>query len=298
MVKHGENDNEFYFELWGGYHNYNKLTKTYRIDRPYGIFSNMTVSTYGIFLLEKNGYEVDKLEFILNEYLPGADIYPELFKNNLEKIDWSEFSETELSYFEQICFPTSFGLTWNIQDLNLNITNKIFQKFFQPNEDILVLYEKVLKDKKIDLGNTLFIWARKTDKINETRIPETLEYLRVINENDLFDKNVILQTDDITVFEDFKKQGLNFDYLEIIPLSTDGSAFHGRLDMVSDESFKEKHSISKLEYIKLMFVTSIICKNSHSCIIYPGNPTTYIPMIRNSFKNCFLFKNNESYLKF
>jgi hypothetical protein len=298
MVKYIENENEFNFELWGGYHNYNKLTKTYKIDRPYGIFSNMTVSTYGIFLLEKNGYKVENLEFILNEYIPNQNIYDDLFKTNTEKIDLTKFSESELSYFEQKCFPTPLGLTWNVQDLNLNITNEILKKFFQPNEDILLIYDNVLKQKKFDLNNTLFIWARKTDKIKETKIPEISEYLKVIRENNLRMKNVILQTDDITVFEGFKQQGLNFDYLELIPFSTDGEAFHGRLDMERDELFKERYGITKLQYIKLMFVTSLFCKNSHSCIIYPGNPTTYIPMIRNSFENCFLFKNNESYMKF
>jgi|688.fasta_scaffold60901_2 hypothetical protein len=298
MVKHNENETEFNFELWGGDHNYNKVTRTYKIDRPYGIFSNMTVSTYGIFLLEKNGYEVDNFEFILNEYIPGQDIYSELFKINRKSIDWVKFQESELSHFEQRCFPTSFGLTWNIQDLNLNVTNEIIQKFFQPNDDVISIYDKVLYEKNIDLNNTLFIWARKTDKINETRIPEVSEYLKVIQENNLSNKKVILQTDDITVFDEFKKQGLNFDYLELIPFSTDGGAFHGRLDMERDELFKEKYGITKLQYIKLMFVTSLFCKNSHSCIIYPGNPTTYIPMIRNSFENCFLFKNNESYMKF
>lgn len=297
MVKHWENDIEFNFELWGGDHNYNKQTKTYKIDRPYGIFSNMTVSTYGIFLLEMNGYKVENLQFILNEYIPGEDIYSDLFELNPKKIEWNNFEESKLSHFQQRCFPTSFGLTWNIQDLDLEITNEIIQKFFQPNEEVLSTYKKIIKEKNIDLNDTLFIWARKTDKINETKIPEVSEYLKVIQENNLPNKKVILQTDDITVFDEFKKQGLDFDYLELIPFSTDGSAFHGRLDMISDEFFKEKYGITKLEYIKYMFISSLICKNSNYSIIYPGNPTTYIPMMKNSFENCILFTNSNSYIK-
>lgn len=298
MLIHQQNDIEFTFELWGGVHKYNKMSKTYTINRPYGIFSNMTVSIYGIFILEKNGHKVNNLVFILNEYIPDIDLYDELFKLNPTPINLNKFDDLEILSFESNCFPTSFGLTWDIINLNLKITNEIINKFFTPSINVVSLYEKILKEKHIDLQNTLFIWARKTDKITETKIPEVKEYIRVINENKLQNKNIILQTDDILVFEDFKKEGLDFNYLEVIPFSNNSNAFHGRLDTKTNEYFIEKYGISKLEYIKLMFVSSLICKNSNSCILYPGNPTTYIPMIRNSFKNCFLFKNNNSYLNF
>jgi hypothetical protein len=251
---------------------------------------------YGVFLLHKNGYEVENIEFILNEYIPNTDIYGELFRMGKEKFNLKKFTPQEIDYFESRCFPTSYGLSWDIVNIDLRISNEIIKKFFSPSTDVLSLYEKVIREKKINLNNTLFIWARKTDKIMETNIPEVIEYVKVINENNLNAKNIILQTDDYSVFKEFESTGLKFDYLDVIPFSIDGGGFHGRMDMKSDEEFHKNFNLTKLEYIKYMFVTSMVCKNSHTCIIYPGNPSTYIPMIKNTYENCYLFKNGNTCL--
>ena len=291
-------EESFIFEFWGGHHEYIYSTKTYLINRPYGIFSNMTISIYAIFILEKNGFIVDNVEFILNEYIGNVDLYELLFQKKNNPLDLQMFDEQSIENFEKNCFPSFYGLTNDINKLDLRITHKIIDKFFQPSEYIKKLYDTTIEKKQFDLVNSVFIWARKTDKVRELKIPTVSTYINLLKSQNLINKKIILQTDDMTVFTEFKSYIVNFEYLDFLPFSTDGSAFHGRLDLQSDDEFYKKYSITKFEYIGYMFVSSLICKNSQHCIIYPGNPTTYIPIIKKTFENCFLFTDDEKYLRF
>jgi hypothetical protein len=40
-----------------------------------------------------------------------------------------------------------------------------------------------------------------------------------------------------------------------------------------------------------MVALSLISKNAGLSILYPGNPTTFIPLLKGSTDNCLLFKN-------
>lgn len=298
MVNFVQHNNILYFDLFGGEHSYNIETKTYRIKRPYGIFSNLTVSIYAIFSLEKNGYAVEDIEFILDEYINEVNIYDDLFeKQDKIKINLSLFPKERIEYFTSRCFPTVFGLSHEITKLDLEITNQIIEKFFLPNKKIKQMLNSVVEEKNLDLTNTVFIWARKTDKVQETRIPSVDDYLEILNTHGLTNKKLIIQTDDYSVLKEFESKNIEFSYLDKIPFSMDSRAFHGRLDQISDEMFYNKYQITKIEYISWMVVSSLIAKKCNYCVVYPGNPTTFIPMIKNTYENCFLFKDNKNYYK-
>ena len=62
---------------------------------------------------------------------------------------------------------------------------------------------------------------------------------------------------------------------------------------IGNEDFRSKYKITKDEYLLQMYCLSLIAKNSYKSILYPGNPTTYVPMIKGSFDDCYLFKDNN-----
>ena len=64
---------------------------------------------------------------------------------------------------------------------NFKITNKIINKFLNPSKLVLECYDKLIESNNIDLNNTIFVWARSTDKGGETKIPSVEKYLKIIN---------------------------------------------------------------------------------------------------------------------
>ena len=66
----------------------------------------------------------------------------------------------------------------------------------------------------------------------------------------------------------------------------------GEMPDLDEHVFENLYGISKKEYVVQMYCLSLFCKNCYKTILYPGNPTTYIPILKGSFENCYLFKNN------
>jgi len=293
MVKFIEVGDSLYFELFGGSHVYNKITKTYSIDRPYGIFSNITVSIYAIFSLEISGYEVKNIKFILNEYIPGEDLYDELFEIRDFKINLENIESEKINLFKDKFYPTHYGLGFDIKNINFEISSQIYNKFFTPSKWVVEYINNILKSKNIEDLDFVFIWARKTDKTNETEIPSVEKYLEVLSTNNMIDKKIILQTDDNLVLNEFNEK-IEIDTLEDIPQSNDGWAFHGRLDMVSDDIFHSKYNMTKKEYIKKMIGVNLIATKSKFSILYPGNPTTTVTIAKGNFNNLFLFRDKNN----
>lgn len=75
-----------------------------------------------------------------------------------------------------------------------------------------------------------------------------------------------------------------------------GYSFHRSISQTPDEIFSKEYGLTKDEYFVKMMCVVLIATKSKKVLIYPGNPTTVVPMFKNSFEDCFLFKNqNELY---
>jgi hypothetical protein len=145
--------------------------------------------------------------------------------------------------------------------------------------------------KNIIKNNYVFIWARRTDKIEESKLPDAKMYYNVLKTHNLLDEKIIIQTDDFNLFEDFKKLNLSFDYFEEIPFA-DKYSFHRHIYTIPDLEFLEHYKLSKEEYIRKMFCVVLLASEAENTILYPGNPTVVVPMYKNSFEKCILFKDN------
>jgi len=289
-------------DLWGGNQVYYISSKKYVIVRDCGMFSNITVAMFGIFVLTINGYQIDEIEITMTDYFYDRNIYPLLFETKKKELSFDFLNQSEIDFFMQHSHPTMCGLglkNWNnsyigtnINNFNFEITKKIIDKFFTPKKEVIDVYNIMLKNKKLKGNEFVFIWARKTDKVEETSVPSAERYFEILNEKKLLNNRIFVQTDDKTMFEDFKKIKLNFEYFEDIPFAK-GYTFHRLISRTSDEEFFSDYGITKDEYMIKMFCVLLFSVNSLKSIIYPGNPTTLAPMYKNSFDNFILFKDNK-----
>lgn len=274
------------------YESYNQETKSYQFKRDAGLYANLVWVIRKIALLELNGYKVESVELILDEY-NGEEAFDLFFEKNNNQIDYSNISDKDKSYFEQYLITSAFGLGIDdVKHLNFNITNQVIDKFFTPKESIVSYYNNLMHSNNIDINNTVFVWARSTDKSGESRIPDTSAYIGILNTLNLDGKEILIQTDDYRVLNDFKSSNLKFKTITQIPMSNNLIGFHNELKDIRDDKFISTYNITKQEYLIQMYCLSLIGRDSYKTILYPGNPTTYIPIIKKSFDNCYLFKDN------
>lgn len=271
---------------------YDETTKTYHLKRGAGLFANLCWAIYSIACLELDSKQVDNITMMLSEYFFARDIYPELFAKKNIKINYSSVTKKQKNDFINNRKPSYFGLGDNSEGFNFNVTSQIIDKFFQPNQTVSEYYNRLLRSNRIFPDNTVFVWARRTDKVYETQIPPVQAYIDVLMSKDLRNKEVVVQTDDKAVLRQFS-QKIKFKYIKEIPQAKRTEGFHIQMCQLDDERVKHMYGITKMEHLYQMLSISLLAKNSKEVILYPGNPTTYIPMIRGSFDNCYLFKNKK-----
>jgi hypothetical protein len=271
------------------YEIYSQESKTYISKKDSGLYSILITMIRQIILLEFNGYPVETLKI---DYY-GEELYELLFEKKDIQLDFSNISNEEKIFFEENLTSTAFGLGGNVKLLNFKITNQVINKFFNPSKKVLNYYDNLIKSNNIDLDNTIFVWARSTDKFGESRLPGVFAYLSVIRSIEPPDKEVLVQTDDIRVFTEFNNCKIKIKTIPEIPISGKLRGFHNEMNEMSDDKFKTLYNITKHEYFLQMYCLSLIGKNAYKTILYPGNPTTYIPMLKGSFDNCYLFKDDN-----
>lgn len=292
-------DEKLVLDLWGGQHVYYKNSKSYIITRDCGLFSNLTIMIYGIFVLYTNGYEIENIKITMTDYFLDKDVYSMLFKITDSKLSFSDLTKEDIGFFLSECHPSMCGLglkNWTQvastkENFNLEITNRIISKFFTPNEIVINMYKTMLKTKNIEDNNYIFVWARRTDKVEEVSIPNAKRYVEVLESNQLLEERIFIQTDDPTMVQEFHDLNLNFERFEQIPLAK-GFSFHRLISRTNDEDFMNDFNITKEEYMAQMLCVVLLASNAKKCIIYPGCATTVVPMYKNSFDNCILFKDN------
>lgn len=265
-------------------------TQTYRLVRDSGLYANLCFAIYEIVRYTTQGEKIRNVELFLYEYENDRNFYPDLFINKGSNFSLDHISEEEKNNFLKDCKPSHFGLGQDFGKINFKITNAVIDSFFRPNDTIIRYYEMLKRNNNIDVNNTMFLWARRTDKVFESTIPKTETYLDVIKKKFRPGMTLLLQTDDLFVLEDFKKRRVKFRTLREIPISQSSKSFHTGLSTVSEENFKKVFGIDKKTHLIQILCLSLFGKDCSCSIIYPGNPTTYIPLTKGSFREIYLFK--------
>jgi hypothetical protein len=137
------------------------------------------------------------------------------------------------------------------------------------------------------------LWARKTDKTSENELPTVEKYLEIISDLDLKNNKVLIQSDDQSVLQEFRTKGFDFITLPHISLPKfKNEAFHRNVRDISEVDFRENYGVSKIDHMRQMVALSILAKNTNTTILYPGNPTTFLPLFKGSFDHFLLFEND------
>jgi len=294
-------ENILNLDLWGGSQVYYKDTESFVITRDCGFYSNVTVAMFGIFILTINGYKVKNFKLTMTDY-SYEDIYPQFFNLNEEyELKFDDLSDKDIHDFYHNSYPSKFGLGYpksNFDEkystvLNLEITNRIIKKFFTPNDEVYEYFEKMFSSKGLIKDDYVFIWARRTDKIEENTIPNASKYYEILKEENLLNDRIIIQTDDKTMLDEFNDLNFNFEYFDEIPFAK-GYSFHRLISKTPDDEFFNDFNIDKSEYITQIICITLLGLNSKKCIIYPGCGATVVPIYKNTYKNCFLFQNDTN----
>lgn len=293
------------FSLWGGNNSYDPVTETLIINRAYGLFSNITISIWCIAKLKTMGYDIKKLNLYLLEYILNYDCYNDLF---IQIGDTSNLSRTEADKLISTIQASPYGLTngWGDFakeeiDKNREALNKIYVSFFTPNNIVNKYYNEIIDKYQIPFKKTAFIWARKTDKTSETKIPPSINYYNALNKSCLHNniiENILIQTDDNSVIDDFMNiSDSRIRILNYIPTSLNNRGFHEQLYAKDDKEFQQTFNCSKIEYLQKILAMVIVASKCEYFVCYPGNLTTMVPLIRGHSERCILFKDSESFVE-
>lgn len=287
-------NNKFHLDLWGGEHYIDKENNVYHLKRDFGIFTNLCVMMYGIVKFTLNEHKPEGLSLNMITYDYNKDFYKDLYYVSNEEFSLSDITDNEIRDFLTYCEPNMMGLGRKKSDINFKILNKVLKKYFNLNDIVKEFIKDIEKKHNINYEKTLFIWARKTDKYLDNDVPEVDTYINLIKSFDLKDYEIIVQTDDLRVYNEFKEKGLKFKTLDEIPYAKDvNNGFHTRLCDINDEKFYEIYNMSKVYYLQRIIALVHVASKCDKIIIYPGNLRSYIPIIRGNWYNVYSFNNKN-----
>jgi len=283
-------------DLWGGEHLFFPETKEYKITRDYGLFSNVCVSIYGIMEWHKRlNTTPQKITFNLTEYLSdNIDVYHHLFKTSDEHLELQDISEERLFKFYRYFEPNLLGIGRNKWHFDFDIINRLLKKYYTISDAVIENINRIEKNNNINYEDTVFIWARKTDKICETDLPVSKTYKDILEQKNLLNNQLILQTDDLNVLNDFENENIQFKTLNEIPYAEPNLGFHQRLSQrLTDDQFTLKYGFNIIEYLQRLIALMVVASKCKACVIYPGCLSTMIPMFRGNFENYYSFINDK-----
>lgn len=287
------------FSLWGGNNSYSPETEKLIINRPYWLYSNIIITLYAICKLKTFKYNVKSIELYLNEYMHNYNFYPDLFLHKETNEEIITIEEA-ISVIEDL-HPSIYGFgsdmkSFDKQKLQKNIRTliKIYNHYFTNNSSIQNHIDDIIKKHSIQLDSTVFIWARRTDKSQETDLPDAPDYIRE-TQNYKNIKKILIQTDDSSFVNEFKELNNHLiEFINELPYSkTSSRGFHNHLSSICNDYFQQTHGISKIDYLKKFLAITYIASRSKYFISYPGNMITIVPIIRQNFDNCKLFLNKN-----
>jgi len=275
-------------------HNYDEYTSIYTLHRKYGIFSNVMTALHGLAKVIELGYDPKKVVLKLAEYANDIDFYDLLFQQVDRPIDRLAATKIITELYPCTLGFARMGIGFNIEAMkdNLNGLNSIMTRYFAPSIVTKNVMSAITSRYNIDFGRTAFVWARRTDKSNEVDLPDVDDYVAVINK-ECAGYRILVQTDDLEIAERFSKSA-EVCILQELPFCDNTNGFHAGLNEISDADFNKKYSISRFHYLTAVVALVYLAAKCSKFICYPGNLTSAVPILRNTFDGCYLFSDKSS----
>jgi hypothetical protein len=152
--------------------------------------------------------------------------------------------------------------------------NFFIDKYYDFSEEVLNIYYQFLDKYKIIPNNTIAICYRGNDKCWETHLPSHEDFIEKVQmlKNEYKDFNILLQTDEIEMFDKMKNE-----FTDLISIDEIKRIYNDKKNQVADTISvdKTKNAISFLAVIKILSECNKIIVNSSNVglwsILYRGN---------------------------
>jgi len=288
-------------ECWGN-HEYDESTDTLYYNRGSGLCSNTSVLTF-LFLLLKIDYDLYPQKIITNlDSYKNTNLYDKFFYVDKDKIQSVKDLDIDTcKNFIRNVGVNLWGLGTNKEQVNFSLIKPVFDAYMNLTDQVKENCNCIIKKYNIDENNFKFILWRKTDKIGEitwfdsnAKYPDFKDALNVLN-NDL--TNTVLQTDDISIFNEAKDiPGITIlNEVPLCPDNTGHDGVHTYFNKLSEKEHFEKlgytHEDTVLNLLSILYLAS----KSKIFVGYPGNMTFFVCCLRNSFDNVYFFKDKKSF---
>jgi hypothetical protein len=288
-------------ECWGN-HEYDESTDTLYYNRGCGLCSNTSVLTF-LFLLLKSEYDLYPQKIITNlDSYKNTNLYDKFFYVDKDKIQAvKDLDRDTCKNFIRNIGVNLWGLGTNKEQVNLSLIKPIFDAYMNLTDRVKENSNRIIKKYNIDENNFKFILWRKTDKIGEitwfdsnAKYPDFQDALNVLN-NDL--TNTVLQTDDISIFNEAKDiSGITIlNEVPLCPDTTGQDGVHTYFNKLSEKEHFEKlgytHEDTVLNLLSILYLAS----KSKVFVGYPGNMSFFVCCLRNNFDNVYFFKDKKSF---
>jgi len=264
---------------------YYKNLKTFKISRWCGLGSNLIV-LINLLVKMKIDYDIVPENIITNlAVYKNYNIYNKLLYINKAKIN--DFKNLSNDYLDSCFLKKSnisvYGLGNKRDDIDLDLMKIIFDAYFNMTDLVIDRANQIIKKYNINLSNFNFVLWRKTDKTTEIEdYPKLSEALELLN-GDF--SNLIAQTDDLVIYEEFKK------YKNIIILKELG--FCSNNNGLHHEIYHNPNKFDEHEHLLNLFAIIYIASKSNMFIGYPGNLSLIVSILK-KFKNAFIIRTDGS----
>lgn len=204
----------------------------------------------------------------------NTDITKRFFKTNNYNFD---IKEVRMIYSDDEDQFSDYKL------INFNSVNHFIKKYFSISNEIINIVNELISNYKIDLENTLSVFYRGNDKINETNLPSYDEYYNIIEYKIRNNPNlkVLIQSDEKEFYDYMSNKIPNIIIIKEMPSFNKGN--YNDIDMLP---------VGKKTYHAQLFLAIIyIISKSNKVILNSGNVGMWITLFRGSTKNISQYLN-------
>ncbi len=166
--------------------------------------------------------------------------------------------------------------------INFTEVNPFLQIYFSPSEEIINIKNYLLKKYCIDCDNLIAVYYRGTDKHSETKLGEFKFYIDKIDEINIDNKTIIVQSDSFYFIDELKKKYEKIIVIEENKSSKNNTGVH-----------KENNKEQNFNEIKYLFATFLILSECKHLIISSSNCSLWMVLYRQNNENIHQFLNTN-----
>ena len=259
--------------------------------RGYGFGANLFYLLWELVDLKAFGLVPTKITAHLRMY-NDYEFYNNCFNQNHELVQqWMDKDVTEIFKMRYSIGKSIYGLGSSLNDLtpHLDNLNLVFNAYFNFKQFLYDKADMFIKENNLDTDAATFIWWRKGNKPSEvTDYPTYAQVVPLLIEG----HTNILQTDDVSVLEEFKGTP-NLRTIDALPIFNNDTCIDSVMH-ASPQAYEQKYNKEYCAHVPDVLALAIIASRCKRFIGYPGHISQLVCFLRRDFnKQAFIIKNNQ-----